>query len=602
MDRNSIIALILIAIIILFLPYYEKIIKPPSTEVYENSSVQKKDSLVDRNLPEKTRTPQVVSKERDVIPPATQTKGISEQDSLIDKNVVQDNEERTVTIENGNIRVVLSNKGGGNLKAYYLKKFKKYDSTYVNFIDPLLNNNMYFAFIDKNGNLVNTSNFLFKTDYNPSDKYLKDGDTFSINYYFYYMGKKISKKITFYGGKYHFDVVVNIEDPDEILLNDQYQIGWKNGIPLTEINKTDDNNYSHAYVYMADELENYKIKDEGQQKPLNLTGSADWLAIRTKYFLTSVVNNDKENIVDGIYIGGKGKKEQKIVVGLYDVMFNARYNKRAENSYRYYIGPLDYNELKKYNNNLDILILNNGWYERTFRFFSLLILPVLEFLYKFIPNYGLVIILFSILIKILLYPLTKKSYMSMRQMQMVQPLMTELRKKYKDDPQRLNKEMMKLYKEHGVNPMGGCLPMLLQMPLLFALFIVFRSTIQLRGAPFIPGWINDLSRSEGLLTLPFSLPFYGNEFNILPVLMAITMIFQSKMTTQDPKQKAMIYLMPIFMLLIFNTLPSGLNLYYTMFNLLTIIQQIFINRGSKAEGKDLVAVSASAKKLKKGKK
>ncbi|NOX90822.1 MAG: membrane protein insertase YidC [Calditrichaeota bacterium] len=602
MDRNSIIALILIAIIILFLPYYEKIIKPPSTEVYENSSVQKKDSLVDRNLPEKTRTPEAVSKERDVIPPAGQTKEISEQDSSIDKNVVQDTEERTVTIENGNIRVVLSNKGGGNLKAYYLKKFKKYDSTYVNFIDPLLNNNLYFAFIDKNGNLVNTGNFLFKTDFNPSDKYLKDGDTFSITYYFYYMGKKISKKITFYGGKYHFDVVVNIENPDEILLNDQYQIGWKNGIPLTEINKTDDNNYSHAYVYMADELENYKIKDEGPQKPLNLTGSADWLAIRTKYFLASVVNNDKENIIDGIYLGGKGKKEQKIVVGLYDVMFNARYNKRAENSYRYYIGPLDYNELKKYKNNLDILILNNGWYERTFRFFSLLILPVLEFLYKFIPNYGLVIILFSILIKILLYPLTKKSYMSMRQMQMVQPLMTELRKKYKDDPQRLNKEMMKLYKEHGVNPMGGCLPMLLQMPLLFALFIVFRSTIQLRGAPFIPGWINDLSRSEGLLTLPFSLPFYGNEFNILPVLMAITMIFQSKMTTQDPKQKAMIYLMPIFMLLIFNTLPSGLNLYYTMFNLLTIIQQIFINRGSTAEGKDLVAVSASAKKLKKGKK
>ena len=142
---------------------------------------------------------------------------------------------------------------------------------------------------------------------------------------------------------------------------------------------------------------------------------------------------------------------------------------------------------------------------------------------------------------------------------------------------------MKLYKEHGVNPVGGCLPMILQMPLLIALFIVFRSTIQLRGAMFIPGWITDLSRPDTIFTLPFSLPMYGNEFNILPILMALTIIFQSKMTMQDPKQKAMVYLMPVFMLLIFNRFPSGLNLYYTLFNLFTIIQQKFISKGSGKE-------------------
>ena len=158
-------------------------------------------------------------------------------------------------------------------------------------------------------------------------------------------------------------------------------------------------------------------------------------------------------------------------------------------------------------------------------------------------------------------------------MSKVQPLLTELREKYKSDPQRLNKETMKLYKDHGINPLGGCLPMLLQLPLLAALFIVFRSTIQLRGASFIPGWINDLSRPDTLFTLPFSLPLYGDQFNLLPILMAGSMIFQSKMTMQDPKQKAMVYIMPIFMLLLFNQFPSGLNLYYTLFNVLTIIQQ-----------------------------
>jgi YidC/Oxa1 family membrane protein insertase len=130
--------------------------------------------------------------------------------------------------------------------------------------------------------------------------------------------------------------------------------------------------------------------------------------------------------------------------------------------------------------------------------------------------------------------------------------------------------MMKLYKEHGVNPLGGCLPMLLQMPVLFALFIVFRSTIQLRGKPFFL-WINDLSAPD-VLHLGVSLPLVGNSIHVLPILMGVTMIWQSKMSMTDPKQKMMIYFMPIFMIFIFYSLPSGLNLYYAVFNILSMIQ------------------------------
>jgi YidC/Oxa1 family membrane protein insertase len=166
----------------------------------------------------------------------------------------------------------------------------------------------------------------------------------------------------------------------------------------------------------------------------------------------------------------------------------------------------------------------------------------------------------------------------MKEMSKIQPLILELKEKYKGDPQRLNKATMELYKEHGVNPLGGCIPLLLQLPLLAALFIVFRSTIQLRGASFIPGWIDDLSRPDTLFTLPFSLPLYGNQFNLLPILMTVATIIQSKMTMQDPKQKSMIYIMPIVMLFFFNTFPSGLNLYYTLFNVWTILQQIFIDK------------------------
>ncbi len=600
MDKNSIIALILIGLIILFIPYYQRLIQPNTVPVQkqEQAVTDTTNQAVDSSVTqEKTQVTEAKKSEEKPV-----SQGIISVEKKI--NVPsdfsnQDSTEKEITIDTDLIHAVISNKGGGSLKSFVLKKYETYDSSYVNFIDSTLLNNAFFAFVDRSGKLVNTANVLFKSAKAGIKKFVEKDETFSITFSVDYKGVKIERTFTFFGNKYHFDVKLRIADPQKILLNNQYQIGWTNGIPLTEAYKREDNSYSHAYAYMAEELEDYKIDKKGEQKPLNLTGSADWTAIRTKYFLMSVINNDSKNIIDGVLLGGEGIPKKDYVFGKYKVLFNARYNTQADNTFRYYLGPLDYAELKQYGRDLQKLVLNNGWYERSLRFFSIPVLYILAFMHKFIPNYGIVIILFSIIIKLVLYPLTKKSYESMREMQKIQPLMNELRAKYKNDPQRLNKEMMKLYKEHGVNPMGGCLPMLLQLPLLFALYVVFRSTIQLRGAVFIPGWINDLSRPEGLFHLPFSLPFYGNEFNLLPVLMAITMIFQSKMTTQDPKQKAMIYIMPIFMLLIFNQLSSGLNLYYTMFNLLTIIQQLYINRGLKDSPELVPATSGSKAKKKK---
>ncbi len=603
MDKKSILALILIGLIIILWPYYQQMISPPPAQKNVPHSLVKKDTTATGTEQKVVSKKAAVKKELNSAPKTASSepqKSEKTQVSIALKNIQQADSEKTYIIDTDVIHAVLSNKGGGSLKEFTLKKFETYDSSYVNFINKQLQNNIYFAFINSSGQIINTKDILFYSDVSAKNEFLKDNQTLSFNFYFYYDGSKVTKQITFYGNRYHFDVKVRFEHPEKILLNNQFQIGWNNGMPLTEASLREDNSYSKAYVYMAEDLEDYKIDKEGEQKPLNLTGSASWLAIKTKYFLTSVINQDKNNIIDGVVLGGKGQKLKDIIHGLYDVTFNVRYNENGENTFRYYLGPLDYFQLKKYGNDLQKLVLNNGWYERSLRFFSIPVLYILMFFNKFIPNYGIVIILFSILIKLVLYPLTKKSYQSMREMQKIQPLMTELRAKYKDDPQRLNKEMMKLYKEYGVNPMGGCLPMLLQMPLLFALYVVFRSTIQLRGAVFIPGWINDLSRPEGLFHLPFSLPFYGNEFNVLPVLMAITMIFQSKMTTQDPKQKAMIYIMPIFMLLIFNQLSSGLNLYYTMFNILTIIQQLYINRGL-GENAQLAPATVSATKKKKKK-
>ena len=201
------------------------------------------------------------------------------------------------------------------------------------------------------------------------------------------------------------------------------------------------------------------------------------------------------------------------------------------------------------------------------------------FLYGFIPNYGYVLLLFSVLIKILVYPLTSKSLNSTRKMQAIQPLLNELREKHKNDQRKFAQAQMDLFKEHGVNPLSGCVPVLLQMPLLFALFTVFRSSIELRGAPFML-WIQDLSRPDIVFDLGFSIPLYGSGVAILPLLMGITMFVQMKSapTGQGPgQQKFMLYFMNGFFILIFNQFPSGLVLYYTLFNVLTIAQQKYLS-------------------------
>jgi YidC/Oxa1 family membrane protein insertase len=206
------------------------------------------------------------------------------------------------------------------------------------------------------------------------------------------------------------------------------------------------------------------------------------------------------------------------------------------------------------------------------------LLPLFLLINMGIPNWGLVIIVFSIIIKIALHPLTRSQMKSMKKMQALQPMIEEIKTKYKDDAQKMNMAVMNLYKEYGVNPAGGCLPLLLQMPILFALYNVFSGAIELRQSAFA-WWITDLSVPDKIFTLPFHIPFFGfDEVSGLALIMGISMFIQTKMSTTDPRQKAMIWMMPILMTLVFNSLPSGLNFYYLVFNFLSIGQQYYINK------------------------
>jgi len=253
--------------------------------------------------------------------------------------------------------------------------------------------------------------------------------------------------------------------------------------------------------------------------------------------------------------------------------------------YSFYAGPKEYDRLKRLSQKLPEnrqyeKVMSLGW----FGFVGVPLLKILKFFYRIAPNYGVAIMLLTILIKIILYPLDQKSYKSMKEMQKVQPLIAELKKKYKDDPKQAQVEQMKLFKEHKVNPMGGCFPMLLQMPVLIAMFGMIRSAVELRRAPFML-WIIDLSEPDAILDFGFSIPVIGHTLNILPLLLVASFVVQSRISRaaapggqQDPQQKMMGHMMTVFFGVIFYNMPSGLNLYFAVSTVLRALQQYHVQK------------------------
>jgi YidC/Oxa1 family membrane protein insertase len=246
----------------------------------------------------------------------------------------------------------------------------------------------------------------------------------------------------------------------------------------------------------------------------------------------------------------------------------------ARHVFHVYLGPSEYDRLRSLGLGLEEGV-NLGW--KFFRPISHLLLTVMVWMYGFIPNYGVVIIIISSLTKVLFYPLTKSSFRSMKAMQQIQPHVKEVREKYKGDPKRMQVETMELYKKHKVNPVGGCLPMLLQMPVFIALYSVLANSITMRQAGF-GLWIDDLSVPDTLFVIG------AFPIHVLPVVMFVTTVAQQLLTpVQDPRQKLMGYMMPFVMLFIFYSFPAGLNLYWTVNNILTVAQQWKIHREIPSE-------------------
>ncbi|HEY4482336.1 MAG TPA: membrane protein insertase YidC [Candidatus Brocadiaceae bacterium] len=314
-----------------------------------------------------------------------------------------------------------------------------------------------------------------------------------------------------------------------------------------------------------------------------------WAGSTNKYFATILkpVSSDSVASTNAQAFDAMGALSNEkadtgdFMVSLQTNKFRIPPHQSVKHSYLYFMGPKKEDVLEHYDT-LDAL-LSYGWLTSI----SKVLLAFLNAVHKVIPNYGISIIILTIIIKAILFPLTRKSQVSMFRMQQLQPMVNQLKEKYKHDKQRMGKEQMLLFKKHGANPMSGCLPMLLQLPVFFALFRTLQLSFEMRQAPFM-FWINDLSRPDTLLLLPFTIPFLGNALNILPLIMTGASFAQMKLTPKAPAadsqaqaQQKMMSFMPIMFAFILYHMPSGLTVYWTTSTIFSIIESLVIRRSIK---------------------
>lgn len=339
----------------------------------------------------------------------------------------------------------------------------------------------------------------------------------------------------------------------------------------------------------------YKLESKNKKKTVN-SGSfssddaMSWVGVTGKYFAFLVIPETK-----GIISHSEAVKSEGVTISQKDTVYMTRTasgNSRTTDVYSFYVGPQLSSTLSIYDNAKDNVFglsdhnlkkaLDVSWLS----WLETILKWALEGFYFLIPNYGVAIILLTLLVKALLIPLSKKGTESTAKMSALQPKIQEIQTKYKDDPEAQNAAVSKLYKEEGINPMGSCLPMLIQFPIFIGLYGLLNKDFSLRGAMFIPGWITDLSIPETVFTLPFNIPLLGAKIHLLPILYTLSMIFSMKITQNSTASSGankgmtwfMSYGMPIIFFFVLYNAPSGLLVYWSMSNLLSIIQQLVINK------------------------
>ena len=543
MSRNTLIGFVLIGLILLFWPTYLDMVFPEKTPENPQEKTAPKEVLV---APKETPSPAVIKK---------------------------NNEEALFYIETDLYSAVISNKNGGSISSFVIRDHLKEGEEKIQLIDTENLNNLLVSFINSSGEEVFLEGFWGFDRSLPTKASLTEEKGFhKLSFYVEVGGGLAQKSLTFKKDSYSIEIDVNIEDLNTDILDGRFRLQWLGGVRLTEDSRQE-SLFLEGLVSQGGSIQSYRVgsaslfgggASEISFDSKQYSGNTDFVGYRTKYFGVFFVPQ-RTDFVE-ITKGGSSERPQ---VGLSTTQ---EINLRKTTLF---FGPLEYEQVASLGVGLEDKILGWQWLSSI----SWLVYATMVFLYGLVPNYGVVVILFAVLIKAATYPLMSKQLRSSKKMQEIQPELNKIKTKYKHDPALQQQKMAALFQESGVNPLAGCLPMLIQFPVLIAVFMVFRNTIEFRGEPFFL-WIGDLASPDTLFMLG-SIPI-----NVLPFLMSISMYYTMQSASagqvsgdpaQEATQKMMKYMFPGMMFFLFYGFPSGLNLYYFCFNVIQLLQQKIIN-------------------------
>ncbi len=464
-------------------------------------------------------------------------------------------------------------------------EYTKWDGSPVQLIADSTRSAYSLEFVSNRNYNISTRNLLFAAEV-PDSLVLAEGGTGTLRYVLEpEPGKRLVYTYTFDASTYEIGLSIAFEGIQDLMGERTFDFGWMSRLNSTEKSRASEATYKSGYVYSGDVLEQVILSDAGRDTKI-FNGTTNWVSTKTKFF-TQVIRPVEP--ADGAVITAQvdGTPTDELSVHHYTAAVRLKVSDSGTTDLRLYAGPLEYQALSAFEATAyDMVDVGYGWLNWFSKpFVKYLILPVINYLGEWLGNIGLAIIFFAALIKLLLHPLTKKSFESMAAMKELQPEMAALQEKYKNDPAKQQEATMKLFKKHKVNPLGGCLPNLLQIPVLVTLWRFFSNAIEIRGESFL--WADDLSAPDVIIPLPIHIPLLGDHIAGFVLLMTASMVWQMKVSGQtgasaNPQMKMFQYILPVMLLVMFNNFASGLSLYYLVFNLLSIWQQVHINRKMEA--------------------
>lgn len=512
--------------------------------------------------------------------------------------------ENLIVVENDLMRATFTNKGG-QLKKVELKKYDSYNKPNTPVVIGGGKDDNFGYKINTSNNVSTPTNDLF---FSASDIVKNSDGSQTLTFTLVSAGgQKIEHQYVVRPNQYMVNWSINLTGAGSLFTNNQLNLHWNTQLHQQQLAADFEKQHSRIVYYVDNSFDYTTAKPTGEADK-KLDKPVSWIGFKQQFFnATLALNKETFSNVDAKMVGLTDTASGQLFDAAADMTFKLPNSATVSIPMQIYFGPNDYGILKQYDNGMkNIVDLGSGMFSFVKYINRGIIIPVFNFITSFVSNFGWAILILTLVIRILLAPLTYSSYKSGAKMKVLRPELDELKKKYGKDQQGFAMEQMKLFREAGVNPMGGCIPILFQIPIFFALYSFFGSNIDLRGQSFL--WANDLSSYDAFFHWNAHLPILGNHLSLFTLLSSITSLLMSlynvnatPQTQDNPVLKYMPYMMPIIFLLWWNNMPSALTWYYTVSNVMTLLIQIFIQKVIISPEKVLASIEATRKAPKKGK-